>query len=415
MRLIKNKKDAKHRILVVSYAFPPIAVQMTAITMKGALAFKMAGYQVDAIHLDDLNNSLPKSDDFHSLVSEIFTKVISISNNSTTTIAVELIRKYIGAQDVMEHLNGLMFRSMRRINFEDYDAIVSYAPFHSINMVVDKIKKINPNVRWIAQFSDPWADNPLEENMACRFKSSLIEPGVIKAADKLILNSPHLKHTLEIKYHMISGNKFTLIPHPFVSSWYPRRPKKTNKKLTLRFLGTLFGRRTPEPFFKGMQKLLLNTDGLENLIHIEIIGTIPNEMLETTAAKFLLERCMKILPPVGYMKSLEYMYDADLLLLIEAATQNNLFVPSKLSDYIGTNNPILGIASPGWTRDVINKYGGYTANPLNPDEITGELKLVIDDILRKKRTWSGANEVRDLFSENTISNNYKLILNELQA
>jgi hypothetical protein len=181
----------------------------------------------------------------------------------------------------------------------------------------------------------------------------------------------------------------------------------------IRFIGTLFGRRSAEPFFYALQQLLLQESALKEKIRVEIIGSVPEEMLQSDSAKFLQNSCMSIQTPVSYIKSLEYIYDADILILIEADINNNLFVPSKLSDYIGSNNPILGIVPLGWTHDIISQYGGWVANPSSTEEITKALKSMVNIVTSQGRNWNGSNDIKDYFSINSASIKYKSIIEEL--
>ena len=125
----------------------------------------------------------------------------------------------------------------------------------------------------------------------------------------------------------------------------------------------LFERRTPEPLFQALNKLLERRPDLRDGLHVELVGHVERNMIDTQSAQSLPPGMITIIPPVSFMESLEKMYDADILVLIEASVTKNLFVPSKLSDYMGARTPIVGMVSPGASEDIINSLGGWYANP----------------------------------------------------
>ena len=61
---------------------------------------------------------------------------------------------------------------------------------------------------------------------------------------------------------------------------------------------------------------------------------------------------------VSYLKSLELMIGADLLVLIDAPSDHkSIFFPSKLVDYIGSKTPIMVISPDGASKRVAEENG----------------------------------------------------------
>ena len=72
---------------------------------------------------------------------------------------------------------------------------------------------------------------------------------------------------------------------------------------------------------------------------------------------------MKFNSPISYIKSLEKMQQADILLIIDAAFEKSVFLPSKLIDYLGSKTPILGISPDGTTKDLLKSIGYKCIHP----------------------------------------------------
>jgi glycosyltransferase involved in cell wall biosynthesis len=208
-------------------------------------------------------------------------------------------------------------------------------------------------------------------------------------------------------------NKTAVIPHPFDKDLYPARPKSKNQQIMLRHIGVLFDRRSPEPVFQALNNLLKRRPRLCGQLVVELVGTVPPEMLRTPAAKSLPPGMIRHVASVSYLESLTMMYDADVLLLIEADTKRNLFVPSKLSDYMGARTPIVGISPPGGSEDILKGLGCWHARPHDIDGIARAVEAAVDYVGSGSReTWCN-EDYRRQFSNDLIAGHFVNILKRL--
>lgn len=201
---------------------------------------------------------------------------------------------------------------------------------------------------------------------------------MVNSADSIIHSSKFSLDLMERNHPGKVNHKSAVIAHPFDEELFPQRPKEENNRITLRYVGVLFGRRSPEPLFLGLKLLLDRRPDLKGVLCIELVGEVPKFMLETNAAASLPTGIISHVPSVSYLKSLELMYDADILLLIEANVRENLFVPSKLSDYIGSGTPIVGIAPAGGSWDVLEKLDCWRVNPGDIEGISRSIEAAVD-------------------------------------
>ena len=112
-----------------------------------------------------------------------------------------------------------------------------------------------------------------------------------------------------------------------------------------------------------------------------------------------------------YLESLYLMRTADALVLIEADIRLNLFVPSKLSDYIGARRPIIGLAPPGGSYDLLTKIGAMVVSPADIGGIAEALNKTLSGIA------SGAplpySPVRDRLATRAIASELEAILDRV--
>jgi glycosyltransferase involved in cell wall biosynthesis len=293
--------------------------------------------------------------------------------------------------------------------------VVTWSPFHSINPVMVQLKRHRPHVRWLAQFSDPWARNPLEQRWLRRLWSRRNEPATVSAADFIIHSS---RDSLELMLKAEGPDlrpKTTVIPHAFERELYPTRPKARNERVTLRYLGALFGRRSPEPVFRALARLFERRPELRGALALELVGSVPKAMLATRAARELPPGTVRRVRNVSYLASLEQMYDADVLLLIEADVRRSLFVPSKLADYIGANTPIVGMVPPGGAEEILRELRCAYARPSDVDAISKAVEQAVDRASGHSREpWCDESR-REAFSSDSIAGRFAAVLRKLAA
>jgi hypothetical protein len=136
--------------------------------------------------------------------------------------------------------------------------------------------------------------------------------------------------------------------------------------------------------FAALNAVLERRPDLAGSIELELVGPVAADMLATPAASRLPAGLLRHVPHVTYVESLEKMYDADILLLIEADVPYRLFVPSKISDYLGADRPIVGVAPPGGALDMLDELGCRSAHPRDVERLASILSDAVDDAVRSR-------------------------------
>ncbi|KRB09319.1 hypothetical protein [Achromobacter sp. Root170] len=404
----------KGRILLVSYAFPPMQVQMTAAVYKPMAALARSGYDVDVVCADSFCAELPLDHSLLPFAEKTFGRIDRLRPaKNLMSLVRSSIRKLDRVPDLMTVLRESAYSKLMDMDLSQYDAVMTWSPFHSVNAVMTRVKKARRNVKWLAQFSDPWAGNPLEVSRLTKLWNARHEPRAVAAADFIVHSS---RYSLDL---MMQGQpesvrrRTDVIPHAFDEALFPQRPKARNDRIVMRYVGVLYGRRSPEPLFQALGRLFQRRPDLRGVLCLELIGLVPPEMLATEAAMSLPEGTVRAVGNVSFVESLEQMYDADILLLIEANVRQNLFLPSKLSDYIGADTPIVGLTPPGGSEDAMKHLGCWHARPSEVEDIEKAVEGAVDHVLRKDGTDWCNQAYRDTFSGNRIAQRFGKILEGL--
>ena len=366
-------------MLVFSYAFPPLQVQMAPAVAKSMAGLGKHGVQVDVVCADTFSPFLARDESLLPYVEGHFGSVVRLKPSERLRERVWQ-RSFRLAQvpDLMGVLGRAALEALGAMDLASYTAVITWSPFHSINPVMVRLKRRHRNVRWIAQFSDPWDRNPLERHPLIRLWSRLHEPAAVRAADRIVHTSAHALELMMDRHPAAARRKAVVIPHAYEEALYPQRPKRREDVITLCHAGVLFGRRSPEPLFLALARVLEQRPSLRDRLRLDLVGVAPPEMLQTAAARALPEGLVRVVGTVGYLESLQRMYDADLLVLIEANTRHNLFLSSKLLDYLGANTPIVGLAPRGASEDILADVGCWHARPDDLDGIVQALRAALD-------------------------------------
>lgn len=409
-----QESPVRGRILLFSYAFPPMQVQMTAAVYKPMAALVRAGYEVDVVCADSFCAELPLDVSLLPFAEDAFSSITRLRpSQSLLSKARVSSRIFSRIPDLMTVLQESAFEHLMGLDLSKYDAVMTWSPFHSINAVMANVKQHRRGVRWVAQFSDPWAGNPLEINRLTKFWNRYNEPTAVKLADAIVHSSRYSLDLMLQNKSTALQRKASVIPHAYDDCLFPQRPRAQNDKILLRYVGVLYGRRSPESLFLALADLLHRRPDLRDSFSVEFVGMVPAEMLQTPAALSLPEGTILTCGNVSFVESLAKMYDADVLVLIEANVKNNLFLASKLSDYIGSGTPMVGLVPPGASEDAFKKLGCWHAQPDDVAGISQALEHAVDFVLGERdSTWCDES-YRLSFSGSQVAQSFAEIITKL--
>ncbi len=268
------------------------------------------------------------------------------------------------------------------------DVIASFGEPMSDHLIALEVKR-RTGLPWLAHFSDPWSDNPFRRGgPLTRLLNTRLERHVIAAADVVVFTSQETAERVGRRYDSQGRAKFRVVGHGFDARLFPA-PGKREGKLLVRHIGSFYGNRTPFPLISALQRLALLRPDLVTQIRVELVGSMPERMINTLQAMPLPAGLLATVGPVAYGESLARMVQSDLLLLIDAPAETSVFLASKLIDYIGSGRPIFAITPRGTAERVVRSLGGTSAAPNDPDAIAGELAKVIDSCLHRRGITDG--------------------------
>ena len=294
-------------------------------------------------------------------------------------------------------------------------AMITFGSPMSDHLIGLEIKRTH-KLPWMAHFSDPWVDNPFKNYGWLTGRANLIlERQVVESADRLLFTSEETIDLVMAKYPEQLREKCRVLTHSYESSKY-RHDQRPMDEVTIRFLGDLYGLRTPRPLFKALDSIHREKPKLLENLKLEFVGSMCELDVMEMGLRELPPNLVVLRETVAYNESLDLMSSADGLVVIDAPADTSPFLPSKLVDYIGAGKPVLGITPPGTASRLIVELGGWVGNPADPQQVKEALEEFIGALreLRKnkQRVW-GEGAVRLRYDAKSVGKGFRDLVIEL--
>ena len=418
------------KILVISWFFPPVN------SSEGLVTYKL------------LNNSKYEYDVYTQNSNDSW----SYGKNDFLPLNKNIKSIYSNASNLTDFYNeGVKFFEN---NKNKYDIVMTRSMPEESHMIGLEIKKIKPEITWIASFGDPIGNNPftlktLQSNNPYSLRNryqrqmgikeilslkrilkdiiykknnkksynlfikskNILEKNIVKNADYIICNNDYQKKYI-IDNNNVGTEKFIVLPHTFDDS---QKAKKTSSKIVFTYIGHLDDIRTPKLFLEAISDMYQEDSDLKDKVEFDFYGNMSNNdklyIINNDLTDFV-----KIKKPISYETSLKIMKNSDWLLHIDAnifdILNENIFFAAKLADYIGTGNKIIGLTMlDGASADILRKINALILT-YSKEEIKNYLYLIIYKQFEIKMNKSALNEYNakvvsnkfDQFIENEVLN-----------
>ncbi|MGB9115066.1 MAG: hypothetical protein WCC91_07235 [Bradyrhizobium sp.] len=393
------------RLLFLSWSYPPMPYPRATQVARLAAHAKIRPLEVYClapsgdrpVHSRDPSSGIDMVQIPRSLPARILERVFSERRHRTLQ---EYDVRYLWWRRAAMH--------MIRTRPSHDDILVTFGQPMTDHLAGLKIKQAT-GVRWIAHFSDPWADNPFDPT-AKEWLAS--EAAVLQAADLAVFTSQETIDLVYAKHPDAWRAKARVLPHAYDASLYPAAGGK-NDRVTVRYLGNLFAGRGPEPLFEALAILQSRSPELLHRLRFEFIGEAPMDLRDHPLVSQLPPRCVNFLPKVGYLQSLALAKSADLLLNIDAPAATSVFLPSKLIDYVGAGRPIFGITPAGTAAGLILSLGGWVADPTQPEQVADQLSMALAYVERPPVEPWGAAAVRMAYEASAVAASFERMIAQL--
>ncbi len=260
-----------------------------------------------------------------------------------------------------------------------FDVLVSFGQPWSDHLIGLRVHQ-STGLRWIAHFSDPWTDSPYLRGRRWQWRIwRRMEADVVRHADAIVFVNAQAADCVMRKYSLAWRAKAHVVPHGFECGDLPSKPATSGgERLHVVYTGRFYeGIRTPEPMLRALAALA-NRRPLARELHVTLVGT-PVPAHQRLAASLRLHDVVEFTGRLPFNESAGRAAAADVLLVIDAPSDDNLFLPSKLVDYLPLGKPILGLTpARGASADLIRSLGYPVVAPDDEAAIASAIEALID-------------------------------------
>jgi glycosyltransferase involved in cell wall biosynthesis len=242
--------------------------------------------------------------------------------------------------------------------------------------VVERI----PDLPWCAYFSDPWPHHLYPEPYRftvgpfSRRRQERALDAILRRADSLVFPAERLRNWL------LSGRRERFRAKAFVAPHLGQPGEEAPERngiLRLRHAGFLMNERRVEPLFAALERFLANHPKARGEVRVEFAGRFAGKGLPEVPSS--LAGVVSFEPAMPPEDTHRWMSGADVALLVEAALEEGIFFPSKLSDYLAGGRPILALSPRrGVAADLLALGGGVLVQPEDEVGIAAALERLHD-------------------------------------
>ncbi|AVR47473.1 glycosyl transferase family 1 [Christiangramia fulva] len=228
---------------------------------------------------------------------------------------------------------------------EKIETLITTGPPHSLHLIGLNLKK-HFNVKWIADFRDPWTQIGYHEKLkltrSSREKHENLEKEVLQTADKIIATSFSTREEFQQK----TSKEICLITNGFDIE-ENNRPY-SNDKFIISHVGSLLSGRNPINLWKALSELIKENPKFEKDLQLSFAGRISEEVV-SSMKDFGLSSFLELKGYVGHGKAVKLQRESALLLLLEIDSEiTRGIIPGKLFEYLASKRPILAIGPHNW-------------------------------------------------------------------
>ena len=229
------------------------------------------------------------------------------------------------------------------------DTIVTSGPPHSLHLIGLGLKNKLPDLKWIADFRDPWTEisyyKHLKLTKSSDKKHRQLESAVFKNADITLATS-----YTDAENFRKAGANAVCITNGFDESDSGEKAEGQNgekanlqitQAFTLSYIGVLEQLRNPENLWKALDELIRENAEFAADFKLKFVGRIDDKILQSIENSSLKNHIENL----GYLahgKAVEEMQHSDMLLITNFPNESSKgIIPGKIFEYLASGKQIL--------------------------------------------------------------------------
>src|SRR3972149_4232088 len=361
----------KGKLLLCAYYFPPIGTPRSYRWGEFVTHLYSKGWKIDVLTIDT-SNKHPNYDSklldnlpaevrifrtypgiMHHLSSLLLSKdadnrepTYSKNQNSLRQrigrslfrIFEKKLRTVFIPDEAVSWLPFALLKGRKLTKENSYDVIIASGFPFTCHIVGFFLKQASGGKPWIADYGDPWVNNPSFALPKWRsFIDKEIESRILNSVNKIIVNTDRTKdHYLNL-YPFLKSEDIKVITQGFSKEGFHEVSPEITDKFRIVYTGVFYKDREPFILFDALTHVKEIWKDLE----VIIAGNITKDEYKKYAENKGLSEIVRLIGFVPQKKALSLQKGASVLLLI--GNRGGIQVPGKIYEYLASKRPILSI------------------------------------------------------------------------
>lgn len=298
------------------------------------------------------------------------------------------------------------------LNINPVDALITTGPPHSMHMIGLGLKRKFPNLKWVADFRDPWTNIDFYKELNLTELADKIhhrlEEKVIRTADNIVVVSNGMKQ----EYDLLNPKKIDIISNGYDEE-DDQKDIDLDKKFTISHIGTLNVARNPKTVWRVLRDLCAENKEFKSDLLIQLVGKVDFSVLEDIRNYGLQDQLLKI-DYLTHSEAIAKQQSSQVLLLLINNSENAKgILTGKFYEYLASKRPILGVGpTDGDAAEVLHETGGGEMVDFN--DVKATKKVILDYYDRyKSKTLRVKTGSVERYSRRHLTGELASLLNSL--
>lgn len=224
------------------------------------------------------------------------------------------------------------------------DVVVTSGPPHSLHLIGLNLKKKLPDIKWIADFRDPWTEISYYKHLKLTNKSDKkhrqLESEVFKNADITLATS----YTDAENFRKNGANALCITngyDESDASISQSNAQTLRQNKFTLSYIGVLEQLRNPQNLWRSLDDLISSNADFADNFRLKFVGRIDDKILQSFENSSLKNH-IDNLGYVSHDKAVDEMSHSSMLLITNFPNESSKgIIPGKIFEYLATGKQII--------------------------------------------------------------------------
>jgi glycosyltransferase involved in cell wall biosynthesis len=221
------------------------------------------------------------------------------------------------------------------------DVLITTGPPHSLHLIGLKLKQ-QLNVKWIADFRDPWTEIDYFHQLPLTEKSIQkhfeLEKEVLKNADALLV----VGKTMQQNFKKLNNNIYT-ITNGF-DGIISENTIDLDSKFSITHIGLMNSDRNPQILWEVFSQIISENKDFKDDFQLNLIGKV-DESVKRDISKLNLENHVNMIGYIPHNEVIVFQKKSQaLLLLVNNVPSAKGIITGKIFEYLMAKRPILAIA-----------------------------------------------------------------------